>query len=219
LLCTKDLRSESLMSDSSNNMPLPLAFAIEQGIATVLRLDPHTTRALSAINGKVIRVEVSAPSVAFHLIVVDGKVDVVGSFDDKPDTTISGSATDLLSLRTKNDALYTGAVKLAGDLDTGELLRNIIGNIDIDLEEVIAPITGDALARQLGRIGNSFSAWFTDTSNSMKRNTSEYLQEEAQFLAPNSEINRFGAEVDNVREQTDRLIARFDVIEKNSSLK
>ncbi len=205
------------MTRAANNLPLPLAFAIERGIATVLQLDPHTKSALSAINGKVIRVEVTLPSLSFHLIVVDENIDVVGHFDDTPDTVIRGSATDLLSLRTANDALYTGAVKLSGDLETGESLRNIIGQVDIDLEDLIAPVTGDAVAHQLGRIGTSLGAWFADTSQSMKRNTSEYLQEEAQVLAPNTEIKRFGTEVDQLREQTDRLIARLSLLEKNST--
>jgi len=94
------------------HLPLPLAFAIQQGIATALRLDPHTKQSLSTINGKVIRVEITSPALVFHLIVVDNTVDVEGSFDAEPDTTISGTAADLLSLRSKNDALYTGAVKI-----------------------------------------------------------------------------------------------------------
>jgi len=195
------------------DLPLPLAFAIEQGIATVLRLDPHTKDALSAIDGKVVRVEVISPALVFHLIILDGEVDVNGSFDAEPDTTISGSASNLLSLRRKNDALYSGDVKITGDMGTGEKLRHILSNIDIDLEEIIAPITGDTIAHQLGRFGSQFGAWFSDTSNSLKSNSSEYLQEEAQLLAPNSEINRYCSEVDELREVADRLDARIKQLE------
>jgi len=141
------------------DLPLPLAFAIEQGIATALRLDPHTQNNLASIEGKVIRVEVTSPSVIFHLIVLDGAVDVEGAFDGEPDTTIAGSAGDLLSLRYKNDAMYTGAVKIGGDMSTGEQLRKLITNIDIDLEEIVAPLTGDAIAHQLGRFGSQFGSW------------------------------------------------------------
>jgi len=197
------------------DLPIPLAFAIEQGIAKVLRLDPHTAQALSAIDGKVVRVDVTAPAITFHLIVVDGEIDVEGSFDAEPDTTITGTAVNLLSLRSQNDALYTGAVKISGDMGTGEKLRTIIANIDLDLEEVIAPITGDAIAHQLGRIGSQFNTWFSDTGDSMKRNTSEYLQEETEMLAPNSEVARYCSEVDELREKADRLDARLSVLEKN----
>jgi len=199
------------------DLPLPLVIAIQQGIATVLRLDPHTKQSLSSIDGKVIRVNVSSPALVFHLIVVDNMVDVEGSFDAEPDTTISGTASDLLSLRTKNDALYTGAVKISGDTSIGEQLRSIVSNIDIDIEDVIAPVTGDTIAHQIGRVGSSLNAWFSESRTSLKRNTSEYLQEEAEILAPNSEINRFCAEIDELREKADRLDARIRVLEKNQS--
>lgn len=196
------------------DLPLPLAFLIEQGIATVLRMDPHTSDSLATIEGKVIRVDVTAPALVFHLIILDGEVDVEGQFDAEPDTIISGSATDLLSLRNENDALYTGAVKISGDMSTGEHLRNLIMNIEFDVEEVIAPITGDAFAHQMGRFGSQLGAWLTDTSTSLKTNTGEYLQEEAEILAPNSEIVRHCAEVDELREYADRIEARLNQLEK-----
>lgn len=199
------------------DLPLPLAIAIQQSIATVLRLDPHTKQSLSSINGKVIRVVVNSPAMVFHLIVVDNTVDVEGSFDAEPDTTIRGSASDLMSLRNSNDALYTGAVNLEGDIAVGEELRSIVSGIDIDFEDVIAPLTGDTIAHQLGRVGTSLSAWLSETGASMNRNSSEYLQEEAQILAPNSEINRFCAEVDELRELADRLDARIRVLTKQPS--
>lgn len=199
------------------DLPLPLAFAIQQSIATVLRLDPHTKQSLSSINGKVIRVVVNSPSLVFHLIIVDNTVDVEGGFDAEPDTIISGTASDLMSLRNNNDALYTGAVKLEGDISVGEELRSILSGIDIDVEDVIAPLTGDTIAHQVGRVGTSLSAWVSETGASMKRNSSEYLQEEAQLLAPNSEINRFCTEVDELRELADRLDARIRVLEKKPS--
>jgi len=199
------------------DLPLPMAFAIKQGIATILRLDPHTKQSLSSIDGKVIRVEVSAPALVFHLIVVDQNVDVEGRFDAQADTTISGSATDLLSLRSSNDALYSGTVKISGEMAVGEQLRSILSNLDISIEEVVAPITGDTLAHQIGRVGSSLGAWFSETGVTLKRNSAEYLQEEAELLAPNSEVNRFSNEVDDLREQIDRLEARIRTIEKHQS--
>ena len=196
------------------DMPLPLTLLVQQGIATALRLDPHTAQSLDTINGKVIRVDVTSPSMSFHLIVVDRGIEVEGAFDADPDTTITGSAADLLSLRTKTDALYTGAVKIDGDLQTSENLRSIISNVDIELADVLAPVTGDNIAHQLGRIGSQLTGWLTETGSQMQLNTSEYLQEEVNLVAPNSEIKRFCSEVDSLREQCDRFSARLVLLEK-----
>lgn len=200
------------------DLPLPLAIAIEHGIATVLRMDPHTKESLASIEGKVIRVEVVAPTLQFHLIVLEGCVDVEGSFDAEADTTISGSAADLLSLRAKNDALYTGAVRISGDMATGEQVRNLIMNVELDLEEFIAPLTGDAVAHQIGRFGSQLGAWLNDTGQSLKTNTGEYFQEEAELLAPNSEVVRHCSEVDELREYTDRIEARLSQLEQQKKI-
>ena len=199
------------------DLPIPFAIAIQQGIKTLLRLDPHTKRSLSSIDGKVICVNVTAPALVFHVIVVDEDIDVEGGFDAEPDVTITGSAADLLSLRNNNDALYTNAVAISGDMATGEQLRKILANIEVDLEEIIAPVTGDAIAHKLGLFGSQLSHWLSDTGHSMKRNTSEYLQEEAELLAPNSEVKRFCTEVDELREHADRLIARLNALEQKPS--
>lgn len=198
------------------DLPSPLSFAVQQGIATVLRLDPHTKNALSEIDGKVIRINCTAPALTLHLFVMDNEIDVAGTFDDEPDTTITGSASALLSLRNKNDALYKGEVTLSGDTGTADKLRSILLGIDIDLEEVVAPITGDSIAHQLGRFGRQFGDWLGDTSSSFQQNTSEYLQEEVEILAPNSEIQRFCSEVEELREQTDRLDAKIAVLERKA---
>ncbi len=199
------------------DLPSPLAFAVQQGIATVLRLDPHTKKSLSQIDGKVIRINCTAPALTLHLFIMDNEVDVAGAFDDEPDTTITGSAAALLSLRQKNDALYKGEVTLSGDTETANKLRAILSSIDIDLEEVVAPITGDSIAHQLGRFGRQFSGWLGDTGSSFKQNTSEYLQEEIEILAPNSEIKRFCSEVEALREQADRLDAKIAVLESKAN--
>ena len=196
------------------DMPLPLVFAVQQGIATVLKLDPQTASSLDAINGKVIRVNVTSPQMCFHLIVVDQSIEVEGAFDAEPDTIVTGSAVSLLSLRTKTDALYTGDVTITGDVQTGEQLRGIISGLDISISDTIAPITGDTIAHQVGQSVSQLTAWLSDTGTRLQKNTSEYLQEEVELLAPNSEINRFCAEVDELREQGDRLHARLHLLEQ-----
>lgn len=196
------------------NLPMPLSILLQQGISAALQLDPETKQSLSKIDGKVIRVEMTAPAITFHLSIADQNVDVMGQFDAEPDTTITGSANALLSLRSANDALYKGDVKISGDMQTGEKLRHIIEAIDIEPADVLAPITGDTIAHQLGRAGKQFGLWANDAGNSFKRNSSEYLQEEAKLLAPNSEIKRFCSNVEDLNEATERLDARIAQLEK-----
>jgi ubiquinone biosynthesis protein UbiJ len=190
------------------SISLPLGFAIEQGIEAALRLDPDTRNRIHAINGKAVKICLSSPRITVVLSIVDGKVHVIGGDDEQADTTISGSLGALRSLSQGNDALYRGDVAIEGDIGLGQTLKEIIGGLDPDWEELISPFVGDSLAHRLGVQSQRLSAWFVRTDSAFKQNAGEYLQEEAEMLAPNSQVRAFCTEVDELRAASDRLEAR-----------
>ncbi len=199
------------------SLPTPLNVAIERAIEALLVLDPETRARLSSIDGKLIRINVTAPAVSLALSIVDGKVYVVGDADDTADTTITGSASALRSLTSGNDALYRGDVSIEGDLHTGQQLKAILGALDPDWEEFISPVLGDALTHRLGTLGRQFGDWLSRTRSSLQQNSRDYLQEEAELLAPESQVRHFCSEVDEVRAAADRLEARVRQVERQRS--
>lgn len=194
-------------------LPLPIVLLVQQAVNAITRLDPDTTRALDRIDGKVIRIQVSDLDMDVVLSVVDRHVDVLRIFDGDADTIVSGSLNHLLSLRQSNDALYRGDARIEGDMAVGQELRDIIGAVHVDWEELMAPVLGDSTAQQLGQMGEQFTAWFTRSRNSVRQNTSDYLQEDAELLAAKGEVQRFCNEVDELRADMDRLEACLQLIE------
>lgn len=194
-------------------LPLPVVLLVQQAVNAITRLDPDTTRALDRIDGKVIRIQVSDLDMDVVLSVVDRHVDVLRVFDGDADTIVNGSLNHLLSLRQSNDALYRGDVRIEGDMAVGQELRDIIGAVHVDWEELMSPVLGDSTAQQLGQMGEQFTEWFTRSRNSVRQNTSDYLQEDAELLAAKGEVQRFCNEVDELRADMDRLEARLQLIE------
>ncbi|MGQ7846678.1 ubiquinone biosynthesis accessory factor UbiJ [Granulosicoccus sp. 3-233] len=199
------------------SLPTPLNVAIEQAIEALLVLDPETRARLSAIEGKLICIRVSAPALSLALSVVDGKVHVVGDADDAADTTISGSARALRSLTAGNEALYRGEVSIEGDLHTGQQLKDILAGLDPDWEEFMAPVLGDAVTHRLGTLGRQFGGWLTRTRSSLQQNSRDYLQEESQLLAVDTQVRDFCSQVDEVRAAVDRLAARVQRLERQGN--
>jgi len=117
-----------------------------------------------------------------------------------------------------SSALYRGDVKIEGDLEQAQALKEIVGGFDPDWEEPLSSILGDSLVHQLSGMVSDFSAWFERTSEGFRDNSSEWLQEESELLASNSEVSEFCSEVDTLRADTDRLEARLDRIESNPGL-
>lgn len=199
------------------SLPSPLNVAIERAIEALLVLDPDTRSRLATLEGKLIRIVVTAPTLSLALSVVGGRVFVVGEADDSADTTITGSAVALRSLTTGNAALYRGEVKIEGDLAAGQQMKAILGALDPDWEEFVAPFLGDALTHRLGTLGRYLGAWMTRTRESLRENTHDYLEEEAQLLAPESQVRHFCQEVDELRARADRLDARLRRLERQTS--
>ncbi len=197
-----------------STLPSPLNVAIETGIQSLLKLDPESRERLLTLEGKVIAINVTQPSVSVCLSIVDQQVLVLGALDEPADTTITGSLTALRSLSTGNDALYEGRLKIEGDLGVGQQFKDIVTGLDPDWESLLSPVLGDTLVHQLSVAGQSFFSWIDRSKETMRLNTSEYLQEEVELVAPTSEVHAFCKEVDDCRAASDRLEARVRRLEQ-----
>lgn len=201
-----------------STLPSPINAAIEQGIEALLHLDPATRDRLDKLEGRVIAVNILRPDIEFVLSIVSKRVNVMGTLDTPADTTFTGSLSAFRSLSSGNDALYKGDVSIEGDLHIGQQLKEIAATLDPDWEEFLSPVLGDTVVHQLAVASQSFSAWLNRTRSSFEQNTSEYLQEEAELLAPNSEVHDFCLQVDAVRASADRLEARIKRLERLASI-
>jgi ubiquinone biosynthesis protein UbiJ len=86
--------------------------------------------------------------------------------------------------------------------------------MDIDWSEPLADILGDELAYQLQISGNSFIKWGRESIKSFSMNVSEYLQEESRDVLTDTELEIFNTNVDQLREDVDRLQARLNSLLK-----
>jgi ubiquinone biosynthesis accessory factor UbiJ len=200
-----------------STLPSPINVAIEQGIEALLRLDPETRDRLQQLEGRVIAVNVLQPDIEIILSIVDKRVNLIGNVDTSADTTLTGSLSAFKSLSSGNNALYKGEVRIEGDIHIGQQLKEIVAKLDPDWEEFLSPVLGDTVVHQLAVASQSLSSWFTRTRAAFEQNTSDYLQEEAELLAPNSEVSDFCLEVDAIRASADRLDARVRRLERLKS--
>lgn len=200
------------------NLPFPLLLTLEKSIETLLAMDPDTRERLRAIDGKTLRVNVKAPSLSLLLSVNDGRVQLLQpdeheEIESSADTTISGSLADLRSLLDGNQAVYSGDVLIEGDIGTSQELKQIIGKIDPDWQDAISPYLGDGLTHRLDMAQARLGRWLERTRTGARLNGRDYLQEELELLAPNTEVDWFCEQVDDIRANVDRLAARLQRLE------
>jgi len=194
-------------------LPEVLIATLEKAFNRFLALDPEAAGQLAAMEGRVICLQLEAINIRLYLFPSAEDVMILDSFDAEADTTISGTPLALARLGMAADSqaeMFSGDVKISGDLKLGSQFNRLLGSLDIDWEEQLSKFTGDMAAHTLGNLSRSIGAVKQRNKDAMKMNMGEYLQEEIQYLPSRNETDLFIKDVDTVRNDVARFKARLN---------
>lgn len=186
-----------------------LEFAINQA----LTLDPATQIKLSQLNGHVFHLQFTAPRLDFYLIPGGKEIRLCGTYEDKANTTLSGSAGEFLKLATASDpanALINGELALHGDSNALIELQKIGQQLELDWEAPLANLFGDVIGHQLGNTLRQGFTFAGQVFTNLKRQTEEYIKEESELLPPRWQVEDFYQNISHVKMRTERLEARIN---------
>ncbi|WP_286240261.1 ubiquinone biosynthesis accessory factor UbiJ [Neptuniibacter halophilus] len=188
----------------------------ESLINQLLKRDPVTLGHLNHLSGKVIQIELTLPRLNLFLIPNADGIQLQSVFNDTPDATLSGSASDfltLLSSRDKADAMFGKTIKISGDSALATRFQEIISDARIDWEAMLADIIGELPAHQVALYAAWKAQWYKNTGSSLLHNLDEYVREEARLIPTRPEVERFYSEIDELRERSDRISARVAALQ------
>jgi ubiquinone biosynthesis protein UbiJ len=128
--------------------------------------------------------------------------------------TLSGSPLSFMRMAgpAPESALRSGAVHIEGDAEVAQAFSELLQHARPDLEEELSRVVGDVAAHQIGNVARSALAFGRRASDTFARNIAEYLQEEGRDLPTRTEADEFIAGVDQLRDDVDRLDARFKLL-------
>jgi len=188
-----------------------LCGAIESALNFYLRQDRQALDKCRALEGKVIAIDFVVPGALFYFLPHASGVQVLSHYEGQADTRLTGSPLGFarLTLDDREDALFTGAVRIEGDTETGQKFQDLLAGTDWDWEEQLSRLTGDVIAHQIGTLYRRAQHLASDSRRTLERDISEYLQEEACLLPTRDEVESFLEQIDLIRSDTDRLSARM----------
>ncbi|KFL36255.1 ubiquinone biosynthesis accessory factor UbiJ [Arenimonas donghaensis] len=185
--------------------------ALEQALNRVVALDPDTAEALRGLGGRRIGLALEAPPIALELAVADGRL-VVGPPKDEPDlgvrATISGVLSQLPFLRPPG-ATPVGKVRINGDAELARTLQRLAQRFDPDWDEPFTRALGPVLGPQAARVLRDALAGGMKFAQGFSRDAVDYLVEERRDLVGKAELAAFHDDVDELRDQVERLAARL----------
>ncbi|MCW9047845.1 MAG: SCP2 sterol-binding domain-containing protein [Gammaproteobacteria bacterium] len=197
-----------------------LTASLESALNQYLSLDPLALSRFSSLEGKIVAIEIKGLNKTLCLFPsVDGFM-VLSDFDGEADTTISGTPLALVKMglaKDPKDVLFSGEIVITGDTAVANKFNRLLSQLDIDWEEMLAQNIGDIAAHKIGNLFNSANNWLSRSLNSVAFDSAEYIQEEVKLSPSNAELRQFVNKVDGLREATDRLAAKIQII-KNKNL-
>lgn len=190
---------------------------LEAMINRYLSLDPEAIEKISELESKVIAVEISGINKTLYFFPHNAGMDISDEYDGEVDTKLKGSPMALLKMGLSKDVaplMLKGEVEIEGDLRLGRSFKKILAEMDVDWEEYIARVIGDAPAHHLANLTKKIFGWGKQASDDVVADVSEYLQEESRDVLSKPELEMFYQDVDALRNQLDRFQARLDALKK-----
>lgn len=190
---------------------------VETVINRYLALDPEMLDKMAAFSGKVIKLEIIGISTALYMLPDSNGMQIRTEHDGEADTILRGTPISLFKMGLVSNAatlLLKGDVEISGDTRLGHQFKNVFSQMDIDWSEPLAELVGDTLAYQIQQSGKKITGWGKDIFESATMSFSEYLQEESRDAVTETELNIFNADVDQLRNDVDRLQAKINALSK-----
>ncbi len=192
---------------------------LDAAINRYLSLDPEVQEKLAALEGQVIAVQITGLNQTLYFFPHQAGMNVAEQYQGEADTTLKGSPLALLKMSLSRDVaalMLKGEVEIEGDVRLGRRFKKILTEIDVDWEEYLARVIGDAPAHHLFSMAKIIINWAQQAGTDVASDISEYLQEESRDVVSKPELEIFYEEVDALRTRLDRAQARFDALKINN---
>lgn len=193
-----------------------LVSTLETLLNQYLSLDKEVYLLLAPIAKKVIAIRVLPFAQTFYVCPTKNNIQLLEHYTAKVDATISGTlpALGLMGLNvTPIRTIFNREVSIEGDTQTAHQLQQLFAKLDIDIEEHMAYFAGDIVAHKINNLLKTSLHWTQDSITTLKTNSKEFLQEEARDLPATAEADIFYQQIDAVRADFDRLLARIEQLQ------
>lgn len=189
---------------------------IENALNQIIKLDGQAASKLARLHGRVIAIRLSGTGISLYCVPGhDGQLQVLGTLENEPDAMIAGSPLDLMRASDKQQGsaqLFAGHVQISGDTELAHRFSNILAELSIDWEEQLSQLVGDISAHEIAKTLRSLQVEGARLVTIKQQNLAEFLTEEARLLPHRHEFDAWQDDVEQTRDDVERLAARLNLL-------
>ena len=192
---------------------------ISAGLNRYLACDPERSSELKQIDGKVVAIKIKEFDATIILQVEGLKLHEIVDKEIEADVELN------LSIKTfpnyllgvdRNQLIKNGDIEIIGDTHVASVFHNVLSEVEIDWEELLAARIGDTMASQIGFGARKVKGFMRTMRENVQLDTRDYLQDNLQVAVTQAEVDEFVQQVDTLRADVDRLEARLKRLEVSS---
>lgn len=167
------------------------------------------------LDGKTVAVRVRSTGLAAWCRVETDGIVLLPEPEGEPDAAVTGSLLTLARLAGESGeaAVRDGSLELTGDAETARAFQRLLRYGRPEVEEELSGLIGDVAAHEVGDFLRRVGRWGHEARETLRRNLSEYLQEESRELPTRYETNAFRDRVERLRDDVARMEARLRRLE------
>jgi ubiquinone biosynthesis accessory factor UbiJ len=193
---------------------------LDQAVARAMADSPRATALIAALRGRRLAIQVSGTPLR-TVIESTGralKAYPAGQADGRADAKIVGAPLSLLALTGADPqaVIQRGDVRIEGDAEIAQQFRELALLLRPDLEAAMARLLGRSGAHLALRGLRAAVGWTRAAAWTSVRNVAEYLAHESGDLVSRPESEHYLRGVDQLREQSDRIDARLQLLEQRA---
>jgi ubiquinone biosynthesis protein UbiJ len=189
---------------------------LQKALNRYLSLDPESAKRMERLQNKTVLIELTGLNEKFFLFFATDGVRLLRDDNLVPDTVIRGTPLRLLHLTltpATRQQFFSDDVSITGNLEVGQQVIHLFDEMEIDWEDQLSKIIGDASAYRLGSMARKLKGWLDDSKESLLQDVNEFLHEEKKLVPTSEALQDFYRDIDVLRMDADRLDARIQQLE------
>lgn len=197
-------------------LPSMVTGQLEAALNKALSYAPATKMRLKSLAGKSLGLNLRNPMVQLTILIERRGVRTLSHLEENPDAVIEGpffTVVRNLAKDTTTGQWLASGIELKGDVELIQQVSSILADQDFDVEEPLSELVGDIAAHQITRATRGAFSFLKKAGKALIEESGSLLNTEGKALVEKTEAQSFYDQVDTLRDDADRIEARWDNIE------
>lgn len=199
-------------------IPIFVTEQLERAANLALDYAPVTRMQLAKLRGKRFALELQRPHFPLLVEVGRSRLRFQSNWDDQADVTVRGPALALIrQLGSDNNTpshLMSNGIEIEGDQQLAQQFMALLKDLDLDLESALGDVIGDLAAHQISEVARTGLGWLRQAAKAVTQQSKHFVVEERNWVLKPKEFSHFQEQVNQLRQDSDRLEARFEKLKQ-----